>query len=704
MLKRGQERGSKGKPKKGSESHLGKALANQQRAVQRVHQLVARTDETAEWERGKSKLRSVTDCDDLEDFMAQATMANTDFTATERAHTVILKSAVVQSARAERAPVHQALLRVPRRPRWGVATTAEELTQLEHAAFLEWRRGLANMEESGALLTPFERNLEVWRQLWRVLERSDLVVQIVDARNPLFFKCDDLDEYVAELPGPLAPAQPRAPLPAVGEEAEGDGDGVVDGTETPPPGAAAAAPPADGDERAARVASPLSAGTVGRLAKRSLLLLNKADLLPAELRARWAAYFAQRGVRFVFFSALKAEEEMVAAQRQYAAALRALGDAEPLGRPADARENGGDEPAPSWRQPVDGEPSATAPAAEPGAPEADRAPPCLPFAAEHVYSRDELLRLLLEVCPQRHVAEDDSVSVAGGAPASSRPYRFNVGFVGYPNVGKSSTINTLVADKKVSVSATPGKTKHFQTLSCPDEPELRICDCPGLVFPALAGSKAQMLCDGVLPIDQLRDPAPALDELVSRVPRRELERTYALTLALRLDGDDPEPLSPAHELLIAYGLVHSFTTKGGAIDTSRAARIMLKDLVGGKLRHWTTPPDGLESHDELRFAGADAPTDEELALHAAGRRPITAERYVKDSRFDAQEGVRAVTGGDLGKGGVGGGGLAAGAKGGKAARRRQADAADAARRAAAAAGAIGSRLPDRMVATGAAVD
>lgn len=37
-----------------------------------------------------------------------------------------------------------------------------------------------------------------------------------------------------------------------------------------------------------------------------------------------------------------------------------------------------------------------------------------------------------------------------------------VGLVGYPNVGKSSTINSLLQDKKVSVSATPGKTKHFQ--------------------------------------------------------------------------------------------------------------------------------------------------------------------------------------------------------------------------------------------------
>lgn len=33
-------------------------------------------------------------------------------------------------------------------------------------------------EDEHLVLTPFEKNLEVWRQLWRVLERSDIVVQV----------------------------------------------------------------------------------------------------------------------------------------------------------------------------------------------------------------------------------------------------------------------------------------------------------------------------------------------------------------------------------------------------------------------------------------------------------------------------------------------------------------------------------------------
>jgi large subunit GTPase 1 len=54
-------------------------------------------------------------------------------------------------------------------------------------------------EQHSLLLTPFERNLQVWRQLWRVIERSHLIVQIVDGRNPVTFRCEDLEKYVSEV-------------------------------------------------------------------------------------------------------------------------------------------------------------------------------------------------------------------------------------------------------------------------------------------------------------------------------------------------------------------------------------------------------------------------------------------------------------------------------------------------------------------------
>lgn len=57
--------------------------------------------------------------------------------------------------------------------------SADAVDARERAAFVDWRRELARLEESeGLVLTPFEKNLEVWRQLWRVLERSHIVVQV----------------------------------------------------------------------------------------------------------------------------------------------------------------------------------------------------------------------------------------------------------------------------------------------------------------------------------------------------------------------------------------------------------------------------------------------------------------------------------------------------------------------------------------------
>ena len=78
---------------------------------------------------------------------------------------------------------------IPRRPVWNESTTKEQLDRAEKDAFLDWRRILAEKEEErGVVFTPFEKNIEFWRQLWRVIERSDLVVQLVDARRPLLFR------------------------------------------------------------------------------------------------------------------------------------------------------------------------------------------------------------------------------------------------------------------------------------------------------------------------------------------------------------------------------------------------------------------------------------------------------------------------------------------------------------------------------------
>lgn len=119
----------------------------------------------------------------------------------------------------------------------------------ETNAFLEWRRDIAALEENNVKLaiTPFEKNIEVWKQLWRVIEKSDLLLQIVDARNPYFYYSQDLDKYIQEM---------------------------------------------GGDE------------------KEFILCINKADFLSEQLIEHWNQYFLGKGIKHIFFSAKLEQEKL----------------------------------------------------------------------------------------------------------------------------------------------------------------------------------------------------------------------------------------------------------------------------------------------------------------------------------------------------------------------------------------------------------
>ena len=165
-----------------------------------------------------------------------------------------------------------------------------------------------------------------------------------------------------------------------------------------------------------------------------------------------------------------------------------------------------------------------------------------------------------------------------------------IGLVGYPNVGKSSTINALIGAKKVSVSATPGKTKHFQTIHLSDR--VILCDCPGLVFPNFATTKAELVCNGVLPIDQLREFTGPAGLVAHRVPQPFLENVYGMKIMTRPIEEGGTGTPTASEMLRAYARARGFAGTGrhGQPDESRAARYILKDYVSGKLLHCHPPP------------------------------------------------------------------------------------------------------------------
>ncbi|XP_053683897.1 large subunit GTPase 1 homolog [Sabethes cyaneus] len=468
---------------------------------------------------GRLNLQSVTEESSFQEFLRTAELAGTEFQAEKlNISYVNPKSKVGLLTTNERVAIEKKqvdkknLLKIPRRPKWTKDTTPEELQSLENENFLEWRRGLAALqEEEGMLMTPYEKNLDFWRQLWRVVERSDIVIQIVDARNPLLFRSEDLERYVKEV-----------------------------------------------DER-----------------KMNMILVNKSDFLNAEQRRSWARYFDEQNIKVAFFSAAqsvddaKREMEAEAAKSDESSSIeqklnelnlkvdRAEQALERLEENIDVLVDPDDKASASSSRNLRNNPK--------------------------ILSNTELIALFKSLHTEERVT----------------PGLVTVGLVGYPNVGKSSTINAVFLEKKVSVSATPGKTKHFQTLYV--DSELLFCDCPGLVMPSFCTTKADMILNGILPIDQMRDHVPPVNLLCTLIPRHVLEDTYGIMISKPLEGEDPTRAPYSEELLLAFAYNRGYMTANGQPDQSRGSRYVLKDFVNGKLLYCCAPP-GIDQKEFHRFA------------------------------------------------------------------------------------------------------
>lgn len=453
---------------------LGRALHRSNKAIGFGSKSDRHTTELAN-QNPESNLRSLTAQSTVDEFFEIAELAGKQFIAEKRDISLIKNEQ--EKYHHEAAPIDReqfkSILCVPRRPKWDSTTTPEQLCELEKKHFLEWRKKLAMLQEnSNVMMTPFEKNLELWRQLWRVVERSDLVVQIVDSRNPLMYYCEDLVNYVRE-----------------------------------------------------------------HKTKLNAILLNKADFLNDQQRRYWSDYFEKRSIKAIFFSALQQKEAL---------------------KESDTNSRSSDD------------------------------------IKIKLYDKKELLELW------KQMAIEQKNKIIQEDPEEEHTC-VTVGLVGYPNVGKSSTINALLSAKKTGVSATPGKTKHFQTFIIDET--LTLCDCPGLVFPNLVIGKADMLVNGVLPIDQMKDHMTAIDVLVSQIPRHVFEDIYGLAF----EQSASQEVS-SDDLLNSYGFMRGYMTQRGLPDVARAARRILKDYVKGKLLYCHAPP-GVDQKEFHQFFVPDRVND-----------------------------------------------------------------------------------------------
>mmetsp|Transcript_38828 Transcript_38828/g.49566 ORF Transcript_38828/g.49566 Transcript_38828/m.49566 type:complete len:603 (+) Transcript_38828:102-1910(+) len=167
----------------------------------------------------------------------------------------------------------------------------------------------------------------------------------------------------------------------------------------------------------------------------------------------------------------------------------------------------------------------------------------------------------------------------------------SVGVVGYPNVGKSSLINSLKRTKSVGVSPTPGFTRSMQEINL--DKNIRLLDCPGIVFDD-SDSKSVLLKNCVDP-DALEDPFPAVEALLERTAPEALMQLY------QIPAFDPKD---SHSFLAHAARKKGKLLKGGIPNYPATAKAVLKDWNSGKVPFYTPVPEdvhtkGLEGEAQI---------------------------------------------------------------------------------------------------------
>jgi len=399
-------------------------------------------------------------------------------------------------------------LEFPKRPQYSAGETRTDLEKRESSSFKDWHREL--IAKHSERLNYYEKNIEVWRQLWRVLEKSDLLLLVVDARYPLFHFPVSLYKYIIE-----------------------------------------------------------------DLKKPLLLVLNKKDLVSREIIDQWKIYLEHKyeGITVISFSSFQSptSDENNEEKKRRIKQLRGHS---------------------KYSQ------------------------------AEGV---EQFLQALRNLCIRKHgdivtippitldkdsncfkEAEDNELAADS---ASKNSKIIVVGTIGHPNVGKSSLINGLMGRKVVSTSRTPGHTKHFQTLFL--TPHVVLCDCPGLVFPALDRPKPLQILCGLYPLAQIREPYSAIRWLAEIVP---LERVYKLKLPEDYTEWSPLAICEAYALQKQY-----FTHKAARPDTHRAGRELLIQCLDGRVVVNCPPPlpevieaykNKYKNNDDDDFVGSETELSE----------------------------------------------------------------------------------------------
>ncbi|CAI2184324.1 13708_t:CDS:10 [Funneliformis geosporum] len=403
--------------------------------------------------------------------------------------------------------IYKSIIDFPKRPSWNYEMTKEELEANEEHNFQQWLDDVYDKYPKGEL-SFFEHNLDVWRQLWRVLEISEIILIVVDIRHPLLHFPPSLYNYV-----------------------------------------------------------------VKDMKRKMLLVFNKVDLVAENTVHAWTRYFEEQfpELGVVEFSCYPRDNKFVddtstaflkkrtkrPKKRRYLASgikelLIACENMKLVKEGVDV----------NWMELVEQYGRITTGFDNiSDITEEDE----MDVNDESQEETNDIESLDVEEEENIKRIEDRLRTLDIQNTKVYSHELITIGLVGHPNVGKSSLINSILGRTVVSVSKTPGHTKHFQTIHL--SKIVRICDSPGLVFPSLLPKQIQIL-SGMYPVSQVREPYKSI---------------------LKLDPPQNNEWS-AWFICEAFAIKRGYYTKASRPDVYRAANDILRLNNEGRILLSFKPP------------------------------------------------------------------------------------------------------------------
>lgn len=164
--------------------------------------------------------------------------------------------------------------------------------------------------------------------------------------------------------------------------------------------------------------------------------------------------------------------------------------------------------------------------------------------------------------------------------------QISVGFIGYPNVGKSSVINTLRSKKVCNVAPIAGETKVWQYITLMRR--IFLIDCPGVVYPS-EDSETDIVLKGVVQVEKIKAPQDHIGAVLERAKPEYISKTYKI-----------ESWENAEDFLEKLALRTGKLLKGGEPDMLTVSKMVLNDWQRGRIPFFVKPPN------------AELPTDSQL--------------------------------------------------------------------------------------------